>query len=96
MSDDDTIRYDPTRSFPRVADRLLAHGARVLLRRVEPLVQARRVELVVACPALELRDLPRCLVYDCVADRALLDSVKYGVDVVPEEHQRVGDGAVTR
>ena len=54
----------------------LAQGAVALLRLIEPLVQAGRVELVVARAALELGQRARGGVDDRVADRALLDALE--------------------
>ena len=54
----------------------LAQRAVGLLARVEPLVQAGRVELVVARAALELGQRARGGVDDRVADRALLDALE--------------------
>ena len=54
----------------------MAQRAVGLLARVEPLVQAGRVELVVAGAALELGQRTRRRVDDGVADGALLDTLE--------------------
>ena len=54
----------------------MAQRAVGLLARVEPLVQAGRVELVVTGAALELGQCARCRVDDGVADGALLDTLE--------------------
>ena len=60
----------------------MAQRAVGLLARVEPLVQAGRVELVVAGAALELGQRARRRVDDGIADRALLDALEDLVDVL--------------
>ena len=66
---------------PRAVIRTCSEGALAeravgLLARVEPLVQAGRVELVVARAALELGQRARGGVDDRVADGALLDALE--------------------
>ena len=69
----------------------LAERARGLLRAGEPLVQAGRVELVVARLALEARQVARRGMDDHVTNRALLDPFEDLVDVLFPQHERVRD-----
>ena len=71
--------------------RRLAERARGLLRAGEPLVQAGRVELVVARLALEARQVARRGMDDHVTNRALLDPFEDLVDVLFPQHERVRD-----
>ena len=71
------LRHNRPRAVIRTcSEGALAERAVGLLARVEPLIQAGRVELVVARAALELGQRARGGVDDRVADGALLDALE--------------------
>ena len=76
------------------SEQISAKGARRVVAGREPLVQARRVEFLLASPASQFGQLMAGAVQDKKADVALLYAVEPLVQVLLPDGEAVNDGAV--